>query len=76
MLFKNVWYVAEFSSALTDQPLKVRMLGRDFVLFRDTKGQAACLSSVCCHRGAPLSGGEIRTVTSVDQVHAGTEASG
>lgn len=58
MLFTNVWYVAEFSENLTDAPLKVRMLGRDFVLYRDTRGQAHCLSNVCCHRGASLAQGK------------------
>jgi phenylpropionate dioxygenase-like ring-hydroxylating dioxygenase large terminal subunit len=58
MLFKNVWYVADFSANLTTDPLKVRMLGRDFVLFRDTQGRAHCLSSVCCHRGASLAQGK------------------
>lgn len=33
------------------------MLGRDFVLFRDSAGQVSCLSNVCCHRGAPLDQG-------------------
>ncbi len=58
MLFTNVWYVAEFSENLTDAPLKIRMLGRDFVLYRDTRGQAHCLSNVCCHRGASLAQGK------------------
>lgn len=58
MLFTNVWYVAARSEELTDKPLKVRMLGRDFVLYRDSRGQAACLSNVCCHRGASLAQGK------------------
>lgn len=58
MLFTNVWYVAEFSENLTDSPVKIRMLGRDFVLYRDTRGQAHCLSNVCCHRGASLAQGK------------------
>lgn len=59
MLFTNVWYIAEASETLTaDKPLKVKMLGREFVLFRDSAGRAHCLSNVCCHRGAALSLGK------------------
>jgi phenylpropionate dioxygenase-like ring-hydroxylating dioxygenase large terminal subunit len=60
-MFTNVWYVAERSRNLAAaQPLKVRMLGRDLVLFRDRDGRAACLSNVCPHRGANLAGGRCR----------------
>ena len=58
MLIANVWYVAEWSANVTDQPVQVKMLGRDFVLFRDSAGQVACLSNICCHRGASLSHGK------------------
>jgi phenylpropionate dioxygenase-like ring-hydroxylating dioxygenase large terminal subunit len=57
MLFANVWYVAEWSENVTDQPVKVKMLGREFVLFRDGEGRAVCLSNTCCHRGASLAQG-------------------
>ena len=58
MMFTNVWYVAETSDKVTDRPVRVRMLGRDFVLFRDSSGNAVCLSGVCPHRGADLSQGK------------------
>ncbi len=57
-MFTNVWYTAAFGDNLKDEPLSVKMLGRDFVLFRDAEGKAHCLSNVCCHRGAPLSQGQ------------------
>ncbi|QFU74311.1 aromatic ring-hydroxylating dioxygenase subunit alpha [Halioglobus maricola] len=53
----NLWYVAEWSHAVTDKPVKVQMLGRKFVLFRDTRGKVNCLSDICLHRGGSLSGG-------------------
>jgi len=59
-MFINFWYVAEESEKLTDKPLHVRMLGQDFVLFRDTSGKAHCLSNVCVHRGASLAHGKIK----------------
>jgi phenylpropionate dioxygenase-like ring-hydroxylating dioxygenase large terminal subunit len=58
MMYKNVWYVAGFSEKLSDRPKPIKMLGREFVLFRDADGKAACLSSVCPHRGASLAQGK------------------
>lgn len=57
MLLTNVWYIAEASENVTDKPVKVTMLGREFVLFRDGAGKAVCLSNTCCHRGASLAQG-------------------
>jgi phenylpropionate dioxygenase-like ring-hydroxylating dioxygenase large terminal subunit len=56
-VFINFWYVAEESKNVTDQPVPVRMLGQDFVLFRDTAGTAHCLSNICIHRGGSLANG-------------------
>ncbi len=58
MLLTNIWYIAEWSENVTDKPVKSRMLGRDFVLFRDPGGVVHCLSNTCCHRGASLSQGK------------------
>jgi phenylpropionate dioxygenase-like ring-hydroxylating dioxygenase large terminal subunit len=55
----NQWYVAEEVSAITTKPKKVRLLGFDFVLFRDEQGKIACLSDVCVHRGASLGEGQV-----------------
>ena len=57
MLINN-WYVAALSSeVVADKPFGTRMLGCDFVLFRDSAGQAVCLANTCCHRGAALCNG-------------------
>jgi phenylpropionate dioxygenase-like ring-hydroxylating dioxygenase large terminal subunit len=53
----NNWYVACVADALTDKPLRVKMLAHAFVLFRDAAGYVHCLSDACCHRGASLSQG-------------------
>jgi phenylpropionate dioxygenase-like ring-hydroxylating dioxygenase large terminal subunit len=58
MMFTNVWYVAEPSNNIKDQPTRATILGRDLVLFRDEKGKAVCLSGVCPHRGADLAQGK------------------
>jgi phenylpropionate dioxygenase-like ring-hydroxylating dioxygenase large terminal subunit len=53
----NLWYVAEWSKTVKDEPVQVKMLGQEFVLYRDDAGQVHCLSDVCLHRGGSLSGG-------------------
>ena len=58
-MYVNFWYPLAASDELTDQPLKVRCMGLDYVLFRDSKGQAHCLSNTCIHRGGSLAGGKI-----------------
>lgn len=57
-MFINFWYWAAKSDELGETPLQRRMLGQDFVLFRDSQGAAHCLSDVCVHRGGSLSHGK------------------
>lgn len=57
-MLTNLWYVAEWSSEVKDKPVKAKLLGQNFVLFRDTKGKVNCLSDICIHRGGSLSNGE------------------
>jgi phenylpropionate dioxygenase-like ring-hydroxylating dioxygenase large terminal subunit len=60
-MFINFWYPAEESKNVTaEKPLHVRMLGLDFVLFRDTAGNAHCLSNICVHRGSFLADGKVK----------------
>ncbi len=56
-MLTNLWYVAEWASKVKDKPVKTRLLGQNFVLFRDTKGKVSCLSDICIHRGGSLSNG-------------------
>jgi phenylpropionate dioxygenase-like ring-hydroxylating dioxygenase large terminal subunit len=59
-MFINFWYPAARAADITDKPLKRRMLGQDFVLFRDAGGTARCLANTCVHRGGSLAGGKLR----------------
>ena len=59
-MFINFWYCAARSADLGDGPFKVRMLGQDFVLFRDSSGTARCLHNVCVHRGSSLADGKVK----------------
>jgi phenylpropionate dioxygenase-like ring-hydroxylating dioxygenase large terminal subunit len=55
----NQWYVAEDAANITNKPKRVKLLGFDFVLFRDGSGKINCLSDVCVHRGASLGAGRL-----------------
>ena len=59
-MYINFWYAADWSKNLTAEPRKVRMLGHDIVLYRDSKGVAHALSDTCIHRGAALSAGKVK----------------
>ncbi len=58
MLINN-WYAAAAVDSIGDGPVRVKMLGCEFVLFKTGEGEIACLSDVCCHRGASLSRGRL-----------------
>ena len=59
-MYINFWYVAGRSEDFADQPVRRRMLGQDFVLFRDSQGIARCLANTCTHRGGSLGNGKIK----------------
>ena len=62
----NFWYACELSSLVTELPRKVRLLGRDLVLYRQGgrqggrhAGRVVALDDVCVHRGGSLAGGVV-----------------
>ncbi|QSO47444.1 aromatic ring-hydroxylating dioxygenase subunit alpha [Alicyclobacillus mengziensis] len=57
-VFPVAWYPVAWSKELKDKPIKRRLVGRDFVLYRDGRGQVRCLEAYCAHRGADLSLGK------------------
>lgn len=59
-MYINFWYPAAPAADITEKPLKLRMLGQDFVLWRDSKGDAHCLSNTCTHRGGSLGDGTVK----------------
>ena len=59
-MYINFWYPAGDVNDFTDEPVKRRMLGLDFVLFRDAQGIARVLSNTCTHRGGSLSDGKVK----------------
>lgn len=53
------WYVAGFSSELTDKPLGRTFLNQKVVLYRTPDGKVAGLEDRCCHKSLPLSCGTV-----------------
>jgi len=58
MLINN-WYVAAVAADIGAAPTHSKMLGLDFVLFRDGQGKLHCVSDVCIHRGGALHRGQV-----------------
>lgn len=60
-LLRRFWIPALLSSDLRpdDDPRRVRLLGEDFVAFRDTEGNPGFFDEACCHRGASLALGRV-----------------
>ena len=55
-MFINNWYAACIAERLGDEPQRVRMLGCDFVLFRDTRARyaaSATSAATAAHRSRP-----------------------
>jgi len=56
-MYINFWYPMIRSEDLgPDKPEKVKCLGLNFVVFRDSDGNARTLSDTCTHRGGSLGG--------------------
>ena len=56
-VFRHYWMPALLSRELPVPdcpPLRVKLLGEDFVAFRDSNGKAAIVDPRCPHRGADL----------------------
>jgi phenylpropionate dioxygenase-like ring-hydroxylating dioxygenase large terminal subunit len=58
-MYINFWYPTVFAKDLKDEPVKVQILKQEFVVFRDSQGQAHCISNTCTHRGGSLADGKI-----------------
>jgi len=60
-MYINFWYpVAKAEEVRDDKPLRVQILGLQFVAFRDGEGIARVLSDTCIHRGGALGKGWVR----------------
>src|ERR1035441_8316838 len=59
MYLNNAWYVAGWSKEITRKPLGRMFLNEPVVLYRGEDGVIVALEDRCCHRGMPLSHGEV-----------------
>jgi len=61
-LMRRFWHPVCTSAQLPHPdcaPLRVRLLGENYVAFRDTQGQVGFLEELCMHRGASLALGRV-----------------
>jgi phenylpropionate dioxygenase-like ring-hydroxylating dioxygenase large terminal subunit len=58
-LFDQWYAVAKSVQVKQASPHAVKALGRNLVLWRDSRGELKCLEDYCPHRGARLSRGEV-----------------
>jgi phenylpropionate dioxygenase-like ring-hydroxylating dioxygenase large terminal subunit len=59
MFLYNAWYVAAWSSEITSKPMGRTLLNEPVVFYRAADGAIMALEDRCCHRGMPLSYGEV-----------------
>ena len=59
--FPVAWYAIATSNSIKSQPLGVRRLGLDLVLWRNSDGEIVCQSRHCPHRGVDLALGKVIT---------------
>lgn len=61
-VMRSYWHPVCTSAQLPEPdapPLRVRLLGEDFVAFRDSAGRVGMLDELCMHRGASLALGRV-----------------
>ena len=61
-MMRRYWHPVCMSEQLPTRdsvPLRVRLLGEDFVAFRDSEGKVGVLEELCMHRGASLALGRV-----------------
>lgn len=62
VLMRRYWHPVCTSAQLARPdapPLRVRLLGEDYVAFRDSEGRVGMLDELCMHRGASLALGRV-----------------
>jgi 5,5'-dehydrodivanillate O-demethylase len=60
-MLRRYWWPIGFTEEIKpkSRPIKIKLLGEDFVLFRDAAGQLGILGLHCSHRGASLEFGRV-----------------
>ena len=58
-LMRRYWWPVGFTEKVADEPVPVRLLGEDLILFRNTQGKLGLLGRYCAHRRASLELGRV-----------------
>lgn len=58
-LMRRYWQPVAKSAEVKEDPIKVKVLGEDLIVFRDKKGRPGLLHNRCCHRGTTLYYGRV-----------------
>src|ERR1700741_3649271 len=61
-MMRRYWHPVCTSAQLSEwdaPPLRVRLLGEDYVAFRDSEGRVGVMEELCMHRGASLALGRV-----------------
>jgi nitrite reductase/ring-hydroxylating ferredoxin subunit len=61
-MMRRFWHPVCTSAQLAERngaPLRVRLLGEDYVAFRDSEGKVGVMEELCMHRGASLALGRV-----------------
>src|SRR5262249_30557246 len=58
-MLRRYWWPIEFSAHVRDRPMKVRLLGQEFVLFRNLQSKVGMLDLHCPHRLTSLEFGRV-----------------
>ncbi|HTI86141.1 MAG TPA: Rieske 2Fe-2S domain-containing protein [Alphaproteobacteria bacterium] len=60
-MLRRYWWPVWLSAEVTNKPVPVRLLGEDFILFRDGTGRVGMLDIACPHRRASLALGRVES---------------
>lgn len=53
-MLKNFWYAVDLSHEVSSAPKQLKLMGKEYVLYRGNQGQIIALDNQCAHRGASL----------------------
>jgi 5,5'-dehydrodivanillate O-demethylase len=58
-MMRRYWWPIALAENVKNMPVPIKLLGEEFILFRDLKGGLGLLDLNCCHRGASLEFGRV-----------------
>jgi 5,5'-dehydrodivanillate O-demethylase len=58
-MLRRYWWPVWFEAKIETKPIMIRLLGEDFVLFRDGQGKIGMLDHICAHRRTSLQFGRV-----------------